>query len=361
MSSKIRSSPRIGLEVDDVHHDERRHDERRHGDGEAHDAVGRPRPPEPLRRAGGRSASRPVPAAIARRAGGRRRARRRRGRRGVGLAGRRARRVGGAERSTTVVVAVRAPELAVELRGEVVAFRVDRAGIASLGVAGHSSSADNHASRDRGSNRQVSRRASSRPVTLKPMWAGIGMPRRPVSAGQAPPTSPNDEQPGVLDRAEVDEGEPAPTRPARPTTWLNAGGERALQQAAVDELLDDRRADAHHQHEQHHRAADWPGRRAPRRSPRAGPRRTCPATDPLQRQVHERDEDELGEHADRQAERGRRRGRAPGSPRRSRRCPTRRDASAHRRRGRRPTSQQTADEQRRDRHVVEVLVAARRE
>ena len=82
---------------------------------------------------------------------------------------------------------------------------------------------------------------------------------------------------------------------------VEPGGERALQQAAVDELLDDRGADADHQHEQHHRRAARPVDQllGVLRQPVVG-ERVRPQL--AQRQVHERDEDELGEHADRHAD-----------------------------------------------------------
>ena len=146
------------------------------------------------------------------------------------------------------------------------------AGRVSFGRVTHG--ARNDASRERRFGRH--RTASRRPVTLNATWVAIDIPSRPVTSRQAPATSPKANRPGYSTGRKWISGEPR--RGGEPgEDVVEAGGERALQQAAVDELLDDRRADADHQHEQHHRRRRSPGRPASRRSPTAGRRRTCPA------------------------------------------------------------------------------------
>ena len=162
-------------------------------------------------RAGSDGAARPGGGLVV---AGRRRRRRRR---------RRARPCGGAAGVVDDRRRRRGAELAVELGGEVVA-------LGSIAPASPSRCRRSLMSADRQSMRSAivglgirqvsSQQASSRPVTLKPMWEAMAMPRRPVTRAQAPHDEPDHEQPGVLDRAEVDRGRTAPTRPARPATWL---------------------------------------------------------------------------------------------------------------------------------------------
>ena len=137
-------------------------------------------------------------------------------------------------------------------------------------------------------------------MTLNATWVAIDIPRRPVTRRQAPATRPNANRPGYSTGRKWMTANHAEAA-SQASDVVEAGGERALQQAAVDELLDDRRADADHQHEQHHRAAARPvdellgGLRQPVVGERVRP-------DAAQRQVDERDEHELGEHADRHAD-----------------------------------------------------------
>ena len=132
----------------------------------------------------------------------------------------------------------------------------------------------NDASRERRIGRH--RTASSRPVTLNAMWVAIDMPRRPVTSRQAPATSPKANRPGYstgrkwMTANQADGGEPG-------EDVVEAGGERALQQPAVDELLDDRARRRRPSARAAPSSRRWPGRPASRRSPTAGRRRTCPA------------------------------------------------------------------------------------
>ena len=221
--SRTRSARAVQrVEVDDVHHHVGRHEQRQGGDRDPDDAVGRPRSLRPLASAGARraarhgrttsaragSASRPTPRPAARRS----RSRPRRCRRARAVRPRRRR----PRRDARQPVRGR-PGSAVSVRSVI--------------------ATGNDASRQP--------IASSRPVALNATWVAIDMPE-PVRRHEAGSDDEGEgEQAGVLDRPEVDHREPH-GRAEPGQHRRRAGREGPLQQAAVDDLLDDRCADADH-------------------------------------------------------------------------------------------------------------------
>ena len=144
--------------------------------------------------------------------------------------------------------------------------------------------------------------ARSRPVALNAMWAMIAHPEAAGAAGRSSRGRAEHEQPGILDRPEVDERRnQRGDRRARRGTSLKRAHERPLQQTAVQRAP---RRSARRRTPSARAATiqpPWPGRRGPWRSLQTCRRlnvsgQIAPAAS------READEDELGEHADRHAE-----------------------------------------------------------
>ena len=220
--------------MDDVHHHDGRDDQRQRGDGDLHDPLGRPRPLRPPHRAahdapaGASGQRRPPGSSPAGASSSGVDRRRRRSSVVVGSSGA----VVGASTTATGVVVGR------------------RRRLVALGRSRHRDR--NDASRDR------PRSGRSPHGEQQPGRVERDVGRRSTSRGgrspcrQAPATRPKTNRPGYSTGRKWMSANHAATA-SQATTSVDAGGERALQQPAVDELLDDRRADADHQHEQHHR------------------------------------------------------------------------------------------------------------